>query len=48
MVEGIIYMYKMNLAFKDFPRGSMVVTDDDELKFNRAYHPYYGYVKFQE
>ncbi len=48
MVEGIIYMYRMNLAFKDFPRGSMVVTDDDELKFIRAYHPYYGYVKFQE
>jgi len=48
MVEGIIYMYKMNLAFKDFPRGSMVVTDDGELKFIRAYHPYYGYVKFQK
>lgn len=48
VIDGIDYMYKMNLAFRDFPRGSMIVTGDDALKFIRAYHPYYGYVKFQE
>lgn len=48
VVEGISSMYRMNLAFRDFARGSMIVTGNDELKIIRAYHPYYGYVKFQE
>lgn len=48
VVDGIALMYKMNLAFRDFARGSMIVTDDAELKITRNYHPYYVYVKFQE
>lgn len=48
VVEGLASMYRMNLAFRDFARGSMIVTDGDELKILRAYHPYYGYVRFQE
>lgn len=48
VVDGLDLMYKTNLAFRDFARGSMIVTDDTELKIIRNYHPYYGYVKFQE
>lgn len=48
VVDGIASMYRINLAFRDFARGSLIVTDDEELKIIRNYHPYYGYVKFQE
>lgn len=48
VVEGISSMHRLNIAFKDFARGSMIVTDNDKLKIIRVYHPYYGYVKFQE
>ena len=48
VVEGLSSMYRLNIAFRDFARGSMLVNDSDELKIIRAYHPYYGYVKFQE
>ena len=48
VVEGISTMYRLNVAFRDFARGSMIVNDNDRLKIIRAYHPYYGYVRFQE
>lgn len=48
VVEGLFSMYKLNVALRDFARGSMVVTDKDELKILRVYHPYYGYIRLQE
>ena len=45
MTEGMNYLYKCNLAMKDFPRGSVVVLDGKDIGLFRMQNPYYGPVK---
>lgn len=45
MTEGMNYLYKCNLALKDFPRGSVVVLDGKDIGLFRMQNPYYGPVK---
>lgn len=46
--EGISYLYKLNLVFRDFSRGSLIVTNNNKLNIFRLYHPYYGLIKAAE
>ena len=48
VAEGISSMHRLNIAFRDFARGSMIVTDNDTLKIIRVYHPYYGILSFKK
>lgn len=48
VIEGIGYLYKKRLAFRDFARGSLIVDKNNSLRFFRLHNPYYGAVKLNE
>lgn len=46
-IEGISGLFQKGYVFRDFARGSIVVTDEKKINFIRPYHPYYGVIKYQ-
>lgn len=47
VIEGVSRLFNKGLVFRDFARGSIVVTDEKKINFIRPYHPYYGVIKYQ-
>ena len=48
VIDAIDYLYSMNLGFRDFSRGSVVVCDDSLIGMFRIQNMYYGLVKLQQ
>ena len=47
VVNAMNYLYSLDFGFRDFARGSLIVTDNDELKLLRLLNNYYGVVRLQ-
>ena len=48
VIDAIDYLYSLNLGFRDFSRGSMVVCDDSHIGLFRIQNMYYGLVRLQQ
>jgi hypothetical protein len=48
IVQGIAYLYERHFSFRDFARGSMIVDRNNDLRFFRLHHPYYGLISTNE
>ncbi len=48
IVDGIKLLYSQNLVLRDFARGSLLITDDNEIKIIRLHNSYYGVLKITE
>ncbi|MGI6095702.1 MAG: TIR domain-containing protein [Lachnospiraceae bacterium] len=47
VINAMDYLFFQNLGFRDFARGSLVVTRDRKLGFTRLQNHYYGVMKLQ-
>lgn len=47
IIDAVDYLFSQNLAFRDFARGSLVVTRDHKLALTRLQNNYYGVIKLQ-
>lgn len=47
IIDAVNYLFSQNLGFRDFARGSLVVTRDKKLALTRLQNNYYGVIKLQ-
>lgn len=47
IIDAVDYLFSQNLGFRDFARGSLVVTRDKRLALTRLQNNYYGVIKLQ-
>ena len=47
VIDGMDYLLKKNYAVNDFARGSLVVTDDKDIRIMRLHNGYYGIFRLQ-
>ena len=47
IIDAVDYLFSQNLGFRDFARGSLVVTNDKKLALTRLQNNYYGVIKLQ-
>ena len=47
VIDAMEYLFSQNLGFRDFARGSLVVTRDKKLVLTRLQNNYYGVIKLQ-
>lgn len=47
IIDAVDYLFSKNLGFRDFARGSLVVTQDKKLALTRLQNNYYGVIKLQ-
>ena len=47
IIEAMDYLYSLNLGFRDFARGSMVVCNNNNIGMFRLQNLYYGIIKLQ-
>ena len=45
IIDAVDYLFSQNLGFRDFARGSLVVTRDKRLVLSRLQNNYYGVIK---
>lgn len=47
IIKAVEYLFSKNLGFRDFARGSLVVTEDRRLGLTRLQNNYYGVIRLQ-
>ena len=47
IIDAVNYLFAQNLGFRNFARGSLVVTRDKKLALTRLQNNYYGVIKLQ-
>ncbi len=47
VIDAIDYLYSLNFGFRDFARGSLIVTNNKKLGFSRLQNMHYGIIKLQ-
>ena len=47
VIDGMDYLLKKNYAVHDFARGSLMVTDDKDIRIMRLHNGYYGIFRLQ-